>query len=53
MQSQFYQMQEPRLPSQDSKRQEYTVELNLEVFLVLQNLEAKNAKHIPSHVFIH
>lgn len=42
----------PRLPSQDSKRQEYTVELNLEVCLVLQSLEAKNAEHIPARCIL-
>lgn len=56
MQSQFsYQMPEPRLPSQDSKLQEYTVELNLEVFIVLlcsKNLRLKMlSTFLPVYLF--
>lgn len=46
-------MPEHRLSSQDSKLREYTAELNLEVFIVLQNFGAKNAERIPAGVFIH
>lgn len=43
----------PRFISQDRKFQDYPGELNLELFMALQKLEAKNMEHIPIHVFTH
>lgn len=43
----------PRFISPDRKFQAYTVELTLEVFIVLQRLEAKNMGHISTNIFLY
>lgn len=43
----------PRFISPDRKFQAYTAELNLEVFIVLQGLEAKNMGHISMNIFLY